>query len=87
MKITYDKQADVLYVWFSMVDPPYVNMENASGDVVRIVEHDGMIAGLILFDAMYRLKKGNALEVPEVGGALLNEGVLSTVRSALVQRV
>lgn len=73
MKISYDKQADVLYVWFAIVDPPYINLENEQGDVIRIVEKDGTIAGLILYDAMFRLKGNKTIEIPEVGNILLNE--------------
>jgi len=73
MRISYDKEADILNVWFSTVDPPYINLENENGDVVRIIEKDGTVAGLIIYDAMYRMKRNADIEVPEIGVTLSND--------------
>lgn len=66
MQISYDKEADVMYVWFASIDPPYINIENKNGDIVRISEKDGVVVGLIVPFAMRRLKSGKPLDVPEV---------------------
>jgi uncharacterized protein YuzE len=73
MKISYDKEADVLYLWFSLDPPPYINIENRDGDVLRIKESDGTVVGSIIFDAMARLRRGKAIDVPEVGSVPMNQ--------------
>jgi uncharacterized protein YuzE len=82
MKISYDKQADILHVWFSLVDPPYINVENENGDVVRIKEQDGTIVGLIIFDAMYRMKTNKVIDIPQVGEAPISEITLALMSIA-----
>ena len=81
MQISYDKEADVMYVWFASVDLPYVNIENRNGDVVRISEKDGTVVGLILLFAMRRLKSGKPLDIPEISGSPLNEFAISLMRT------
>jgi uncharacterized protein YuzE len=73
MRISYDKEADVLYVWFSLDPPPYINIENEEGDVLRIKESDGTIVGSIIFDAMARLRRGKSIEIPEIGSIPMNQ--------------
>jgi uncharacterized protein YuzE len=80
MQISYDKHADVMYVWFASTPPPYTNIENKNGDVVRISKTDGKVVGLIILFAMQRLKSGRPLDIPEVGGVPLNDAVLSLTR-------
>jgi len=64
MQISYDKHADVLYVWFASIEPPYINIENDHGNIVRISEKDGVVVGLIIPFAMERLKTGKPLDIP-----------------------
>lgn len=82
MKISYDKQADVMYVWFSLAEPPYINVENQNGDIVRIKDTDGEVVGLIIYDALYRMKNGKAIEIPEVGSTPMNDLALALLKVA-----
>ena len=81
MQISYDKHADVMYVWFAPIAPPYVNIENKNGDVVRISEKEGVVVGLVILFAMERLKSGKPLDIPEVGSEHLNEFAISLMRA------
>lgn len=73
MKISYDKEADVLYVWFSLEPPPYINIENQEGDVLRLKESDGTIVGAIIFDGLARLRRNKVIDVPEIGMIPMND--------------
>jgi len=45
MTFSYDDDADVLYVTFVEHNGPVVYLENESGDILRIAEGTGNIAG------------------------------------------
>lgn len=67
MTLSYDKEADVLYVAFDRLPgAPYLYVENANGDVLRLDKESKRVVGCtILFFSKRAV--GDKVNVPEVG--------------------
>jgi uncharacterized protein YuzE len=67
MRIRYSKDVDMLYV--SLVAPKgrVATVENSNGDLIRIDTVTGGIIGVNVQLFMYRIGKGESIEIPEVG--------------------
>jgi hypothetical protein len=67
MRITYSKEVDMLSV--SLVPPTgrVATVENANGDLLRIDTVTDEIIGVQIQLFMYRIGKGERIEVPEIG--------------------
>jgi uncharacterized protein YuzE len=67
MRITYSKDADVLYLSFTPATGKVATVENANGDLLRIDTTTGKIIGVTIQLFMYRIGTGEKIEIPEVG--------------------
>ena len=69
MRVSYSEDSDVLYVTFQKAfkgdGTTYV--ENESGDIFRINPHTGEVWGITIPLFMYRMRKGESIEIPEIG--------------------
>jgi uncharacterized protein YuzE len=67
MRITYSAEVDMLYI--SLVPPTgkVATVENANGDLLRIDTLTDRIIGVNIQLFKYRTKKGERIEVPEIG--------------------
>jgi uncharacterized protein YuzE len=70
MRITYSKEADVLYVSFISPTGRVASVENSNGDILRIDTSSGKIVGITIQLFMYRVGTGEKIEVPEIGFSL-----------------
>jgi uncharacterized protein YuzE len=79
MTLSYDKHADVLYVTFECApDQPYIYVENANGDVLRIDKETNRVVGVTIPFFLKRAARGR-IEVPEIGSVPLNDIALQMV--------
>jgi uncharacterized protein YuzE len=79
MILSYDKDADVLYVTFER--PPessYVYVENECGDVLRLDKTTKKVIGCTIPYFSLRTKD-NKIEIPEVGSIAFNEAAENLV--------
>jgi uncharacterized protein YuzE len=83
MRITYSRDADVLYVSFSPPKGSVASVENSNGDILRIDKSSGEIIGVTIQLFMYRICKGEKIEVPEVDFSISNPTLSSFVESRL----
>jgi len=67
VRITYSKDADVLYLSFTPPTGRIASVENANGDILRIDTSSGTIIGVSIQLFMYRINAGEKIEVPEIG--------------------
>ena len=74
MRVTYSKDADVLYISFVPPTDRVASSENANGDILRIDTSTGMIIGVTV-----QLSIGEKIEVPEIGLSL--SSLIGTIRS------
>jgi uncharacterized protein YuzE len=72
MTLSYDKNADVLYVTFEAVDPSsYQFVENEAGDVLKIDRVSSRVVGCTIPFFAARARKGKII-IPEIGGVPFN---------------
>lgn len=67
MRITYSKEADMLYISFTPPAGRVASVENSNGDILRIDTSSGKIIGVTIQLFMYRVGTGEKIEVPEIG--------------------
>jgi len=79
MRVTYSKDADVLYISFVPPTDRVASSENANGDILRIDTSTGMIIGVTVQLFLYRISIGEKIEVPEIGLSL--SSLIGTIRS------
>ena len=73
MTLSYDKEADVLYITFELLpQQSYVYVENESGDILRLNKRDGRVIGCTVPFFSKRAKDGK-LDIPEVGRVPFND--------------
>jgi hypothetical protein len=73
MTMSYDKNADVLYVTFEPVAPgSYVFVENEAGDVLKLDRATRRVVGCTVLFFAARAKKGR-IEIPEIGAGAFNK--------------
>ena len=73
MTLSYDKEADVLYVTFeSLPARDVLYVENESGDVLRLDKTSKRVVGCTILAFSRRAAKGKVI-VPEVGPVPFNE--------------
>jgi uncharacterized protein YuzE len=66
MKISYDEQADVLYLRFEDVDAVCDYIEPTPGAVLRVNPATGRIVGCTIIAFQERLQKSGKIVVPEI---------------------
>ena len=66
MTLSYDSEADVLYVSFEQADEPCLYVENAQGDVLRVTKRTQQVVGCTILHFSARQKEGT-ITVPEIG--------------------
>jgi uncharacterized protein YuzE len=86
MRISYSEDADVLYLTFS--DTPankatYIEKEN--GDILRVNTETGEVVGLTVQLFLYRLNKGEKIDIPEIGVVPFNFKMKELLEARLVQ--
>ena len=67
MRITYSKEVDMLSISLSPPTGRVATVENANGDLLRIDTITDAIIGVQIQLFMYRVGKGERIEVPEIG--------------------
>jgi hypothetical protein len=73
LTLSYDSDADVLYVTFERLpDQPYIYVENENGDVLRLDPKSKKVVGCTIPAFRKRSKKGPVI-VPEVSDVPFNE--------------
>lgn len=71
MNISYDEQADVLYLRFEDVDDGCDYIEPTPGAVLRVDPRSGHIVGCTIIAFQERLHKSGKISVPQINGQLL----------------
>lgn len=66
MRISYSKDADVLYISFAPPSGRVASVENSNGDILRIDKSTGEIIGVTIQLFMYRVGTGEKITVPGV---------------------
>jgi uncharacterized protein YuzE len=59
MKITYNPDADALYIQLRAVDPGGADNRDLGGDIIADYTSDGLLAGLEILDASLLVGKGD----------------------------
>jgi uncharacterized protein YuzE len=79
MTLSYDKEADVLYVTFEgLPNQSYVYVENENGDVLRLDKKSKRVVGCTIpFFSRRAMKR--RVTVPEVGRVPFNESARNLV--------
>jgi len=73
MNLSYDRDADVLYVMFETLPPDaYLFVENESGDVLKIDKNTRRVVGCTIPFFAKRAKRGKII-IPEVGAVPFND--------------
>jgi len=71
--VSYDKDADVLYVTFEDLPPAaYLFVENEAGDVLKIDRNTRRVVGCTIPFFAKRAKRGKII-IPEVGAVPFND--------------
>jgi uncharacterized protein YuzE len=71
--LSYDKEADVLYITFERLpDKAYIYVENESGDILRLNKQGGHVVGCTIPFFCKRVAE-NRLNVPEIGPVPFND--------------
>jgi len=70
MRITYSKEADVLYISFVPPSGRVSSVENAQGDILRIDTSTGQVIGVTVPLFQCRVDQGEKIEIPEIGFSL-----------------
>ena len=72
MTLSYDKNADVLYITFEALPPnAYIFIENEAGDVLKVDRMSRRVVGCTIPFFAARSKRGK-IEVPEIGAVPFN---------------
>jgi hypothetical protein len=73
MTLSYDKNADVLYVTFEALPPAdYVFVENESGDVLKVSRASQRVVGCTIPYFAKRSRNGK-ISIPELNGSPLKD--------------
>jgi len=73
MIMSYDKNADVMYVTFEALPPnAYLFVENGAGDILKIDRKTHRVVGCTIPFFMKRAKLGKLI-IPEIGAVPFNE--------------
>lgn len=73
MTLSYDRDADVLYITFERLsNRSCVYVENDSGDILRLDKRDGQIVGCTIPFFLKRAAKGK-FEIPEISSVPFND--------------
>jgi uncharacterized protein YuzE len=85
MRIRYSKEVDMLYV--SLVAPAgrVATVENKNGDLLRIDTSTGHVIGVNVQLFMYRIERGEDIEIPEIGFSSVSGIGRAFVESARVK--
>jgi uncharacterized protein YuzE len=81
MRITYSKEADVLFISFTPPMGRVASVENVNGDILRIDTLSGNIIGVTIQLFMYRIGAGEKIEIPEIGFSIPNPMATPTVEN------
>lgn len=87
MRISYSKDADVLYLTFGEQGKYATYIEKENGDILRIDPRSGKVLGVTIQLFLYRLKSGEKIEIPEIGPVSFNHAMMSLVESRHVKAV
>lgn len=79
MKLSYDNDADVLYVTFESVTGDVSYVENTHGDVLRLDAATGKIIGCTIPFFLYRIQRDGEIRIPEIGLVPFNKHTLGSV--------
>lgn len=72
MTLSYDKDADVLYVSFERLPgQSYLYVENINGDVLRLDKETRLVVGITI-PFFARRSEENPLSIPEIGPVPFN---------------
>lgn len=73
MIMSYDKNADVMYVTFEALPPDaYLFVENETGDILKIDRSTRHVVGCTIPFFLRRAKRGKII-IPEIGAVPFNE--------------
>jgi hypothetical protein len=74
MTLSFDKNADVLYVTFEVTPPgSYIFVENEDGDVLKVDRSSRRIVGCTILSFAARTKAGKKIVIPEIGSVPFND--------------
>jgi uncharacterized protein YuzE len=68
MNISYDQQADVLYLRFEDVEEGCDYIEPTPGAILRVDQKTGRIVGCTILAFQERLRKYGKISVPQING-------------------
>lgn len=80
MRMSYDKQHDVLYVAFEETDATCDYLETDAGDVLRIDPKTSAVVGCTIMDFNKRVRSG--LSIPAIGELHIDQESIFTPKSA-----
>lgn len=69
MTISYDHDADVLYITFRQASDAFY-LENAQGDVIRMDRSTGEVLSCTVIGFQRRTEEGEQVSIPQVGSAV-----------------
>ncbi len=81
MTLTYDDDADVLYLTLEDVSGPCTYKDNKYGDVFRIDTKTGRIVGCTIVFFLDRVRKSGPISIPEIGSLQFSEKVLDSMHA------
>ena len=81
MRISYDKDADVLYITFSRAQERAAYLE-INGGILRIEEKTKQVIGVTIPFFQEKTEEGKGLELPEIGGMHFTPVTEETIRQA-----
>jgi len=87
MRISYSKDADVLYLNFSEQRSGATYIEKENGDILRVDIATGKILGATIQLFMYRIRSGERIEIPEIGDITANKVLEELLESRLVKAI
>jgi uncharacterized protein YuzE len=80
VKLSYDRDADVLYITFeNLPNQKYIYVENENGDVLRLDSKTKRVVGVTILG--FSRRASETIVIPEIGSVPFNE-----LAAALISR-